>query len=201
MQIGDKGYYTIKETDTLLHKISPRKHVTPDIIQLKAKENILVIGTSADGIHVTRRGSVKQAAAKDVKEQNEKNKKDNNNKENCETNEGDTKVNGNIDKEDKGPEGDDEFEDMEDSGSDSSSENENDSGPGSPAAQRRLRINQYGKVRALRKARGKKSKKKAHHMERTVKPGEKVPIEIWYTFSTCNIMWQVCYHIVVRLND
>lgn len=60
LQIGDKGYYTIKESDILLHKISPRKHITPDIVELKAKENVIVIGTSADGIHVKQRGSEKK---------------------------------------------------------------------------------------------------------------------------------------------
>lgn len=200
MQIGDKGYYTIKESDILLHKISPRKHITPDIVELKAKENVIVIGTSADGIHVKQRGSDKTKCEKDKtkceKEKNAKNSADGGKEV---TDGPDEKVDLNIEEsnkeniiDEKGTAADDEFEDLEDDGSDTGSESDSvKSGPGSPALRKKNRKRTSVLSHGFKRVRGKKAKKRAHHTEREVKPGDRVPIEIWYTFSTCSVMWQV----------
>lgn len=92
----------------------------------------------------------------------------------------------------KGTVADDEFEDLEDDGSDTGSESDSvKSGPGSPVLRKKNRKRTSVLSHGFKRVRGKKAKKRAHHTEKVVKPGDRVPIEIWYTFSTCSVMWQV----------
>lgn len=189
-QIGDKGFYTVKESDTVLHNISPRKHITPDVLELQAKENVIVLGTSADGIVVKQRGvserKIESANSQDNNEQDSVTNKESNDATVANSHEN------NPNDDDGGDVADDEFQDVEDDESDSGSEGASlPSGAGSPTPNRKVRkrpcLSGYG----IRRMRGKKARKRAHQHDREVKPGLKVPVEIAYTFSKCDVMWQV----------
>jgi len=44
---------------------------------------------------------------------------------------------------------------------------------------------------SLKKKEIRRKRKKKKRVEREVKPGDTVAVEIWYTFSRCDVMWQV----------
>ncbi|XP_052766906.1 (E3-independent) E2 ubiquitin-conjugating enzyme UBE2O-like [Mya arenaria] len=204
-QIGDKAYYTVKENDTILHKMSPRKHVTPDIIEIKAKENVIVLGTKSDTIIVKQRG-VENRASDSANNQSKGNLKDSLVRKDA-ANEMLDIPNGDIgngavedteavqNTNDDGANADDEFEDVEDKGSESEGEESDassaNSSHGSLVPRKRK---PHGLSRSMCHGRIKKEKRmkkvKKKKVEREVKPGDKVAVEIWYTFSTCDVMWQ-----------
>ncbi|KAL4240344.1 E2/E3 hybrid ubiquitin-protein ligase ube2o [Mactra antiquata] len=192
-QIGDKGFYVVKENDVVLHNISPRKHITPDILELQAKENVIVLGTSADGIVVKQRG-VSERKAENVSKTVSQEPDNHENQQNGEVSVADSDKNEDIVKDidaddDDGDIADDEFQDVEDDGSDSDSDTASiPSGAGSPAPNRRVRKRPC--LHGVHRLKGKRARKKARQREREVKPGNKVPVEIAYTFSTCDVMWQ-----------
>ncbi|WAQ97250.1 UBE2O-like protein [Mya arenaria] len=204
-QIGDKAYYTVKENDTILHKMSPRKHVTPDIIEIKAKENVIVLGTKSDTIIVKQRG-VENRASDSANNKSKGNLKDSLVRKDA-ANEMLDIPNGDIgngavedteavqNTNDDGANADDEFEDVEDEGSESEGEESDassaNSSHGSLVPRKRK---PHGLSRSMCHGRIKKEKRmkkvKKKKVEREVKPGDKVAVEIWYTFSTCDVMWQ-----------
>ena len=188
-QIGDKGYYVVKETDTMLRNMSPRQHYTPDIIQKMSKDNITVIGTGKDGLVVAFKGTEKEDG-----KTNEASKVPVENGLDNATAEGSCIVDN-----DEENDGDDEFEDGDgvDGGSDNSSDHSG--GNSSPVMRRKTRKRPCLKgLKSLRKMRGKQAKKKLKPPERVVNPGDKVPVEIWYTFSSCDVMWQVMIFILLQ---
>ena len=184
-QIGDKGYYIVKETDTVLKGMSPRQHYTPDVIQKMTNENnITIIGTRKDGFVIAKKESNKSSEASNgpVVE----------NGTEAYAGAESRIVDNNVDDND----GDDESEDDEDDndGSDEDKNNSaNNASHSSPAINRnRNRKRAFLKSgKSLKKLRGRLPKKKLKMPERTINPGDKVPIEIFYTFSSCRVMWQV----------
>jgi len=117
--------------------MSPRKHITPDIVEIQAKENVIVLGTKANTIVVKQRG-VEKRQCETLKENNDPVYQ---NGETCDHNQSDQMLedtvcqNGDIEMvakevvgEDAGNCGmdggvaDDEFEDEEDGVSDSEGE-------------------------------------------------------------------------------
>lgn len=182
LQIGDQAYYTVQDSDTILHKMSPRNNVTPDVIELAAKENVIVLGTRPDGFIVKQRGVEKRVGEKDISKINKAQGVEEG-KDNCDTN--------GKENSDDGDSADDEYEDVEDEFSDkeeSDGESSSHSRHDSPNPRQKKRISSYHK----RKNNTKKGRKgKSRRAEREVKPGERVPVEIWYTFTYCDIMWQV----------
>ena len=182
-QIGDKGYYVVKETDTVLKGLSPRQHYTPDVIQKMTNENnITIIGTRKDGFVIAKKEINKSSEASNGPVEN-----------GTEAYAGaESRIVDNVDDND----GDDESEDDEDDndGSDEDKNNSaNNASHSSPAINRnRNRKRAFLKSgKSLKKLRGRLPKKKLKMPERTINPGDKVPIEIFYTFSSCRVMWQV----------
>ena len=184
-QIGDKGYYIVKETDTVLKGMSPRQHYTPDVIQkLTSDNNITIIGTRKDGFVIAKKEAKKLSEASNGPVEN-----------GVETNAGAESqiVDNNVDDND----GDDESEDVDDDDDEDGNEEDrnnsaNNGSHGSPAVRNRNRKRAFLKSgKSLKKLRGRLPKKKLKLPERVLNPGDKVPIEIFYTFSSCRVMWQV----------
>ena len=189
-QLGDKGYYSVKETDTVLRGMSPRQHYTPDIIQKLTSDNISVIGTRKDGYVIATKGMSKddnklaEASNGPVENGIEANSR------------AESQIIDNVDDND----GDDELEDVDDDDDDDDEDDKNNSANtgshGSPAIRSRNRKRAFLKSgKSLKKLRGRMPKKKLKLPERIVNPGDKVPVEIFYTFSTCRVMWQVIAEI------
>lgn len=150
MQIGDKGYYVVKDLDTVLHKMSPRKHMTPDIIELAAKENVLVLGTRSDGLVVKQRGVEKRRTEKPLTQVDSAENGDNP-RENCDNCDKELSDTSDVTKDDADS-ADDEYEDVEDEVSDRDEEESDDgssahSGHDSPTLRRRKTKTSYLKGR------------------------------------------------------
>ena len=184
-QIGDKGYYIVKETDTILRSMSPRQHYTPDIVQKMSSDNITVIGTNKDGFVIARRGT--------DKEESKKSEASNGPVENG-TESGATKDSQVVDNNADENDGDDEFDgDIEEEGDDNDDSNvTHTSSHGSHVVRNKNRKRSFLKsLKSSKKLRSRQPKKKLKLPEKIVNPGDKIPVEIWYTFSTCGVMWQV----------
>ena len=202
-QIGDKGYYVVKETDTVLKNMSPRQHYTPDIVQKRSKDNITVIGTSKGGLVL----AVKDKGNDEGNKENEapvQNGIDNEQEIGATDKENMVPVENGLDNaesnasyivdNDEENYGDDEFEDVDVDGGDSDNSSNNAGGVSSPAGRRKMRKRSNLKcLKTLKRSRGKQARKKLKPPERVVKAGDKVPVEIWYTFSSCGVVWQVTF--------
>lgn len=186
-QLGDKGYYVVKETDTVLRSASPRQHYTPDIIQKMSSDNLTVIGTCKDGFVIARRGKEKEDTEKnEASNESVKNEDDSIPEKESLIVDNATEENDGDDELDEGDDDDEDHDDhtennLEHSGSHSSQ---------SFRTRNRKRVFLKG-GKTLKKLRGRQPKKRLKLPERMVNPGDKVPVEIWYTFSTCRVMWQV----------
>ena len=187
LQIGDKAYYTVKDSDAVLHKMSPHKHVTPDIVELTAKDNVIVIGTKSDTLVVKKRGVEKIEGESNTGTPDKGDNPKTFDKDNSEKDSDTEKA------EDES--GDDEFEDVEGELSDKEESDREDcdspvrqSGPTPKTCKKSENYHPSCKKKGSRRKGRKRNTKKT---EREVKPGDKVPVEICYTFSCCDIMWQV----------
>ncbi|XP_052265648.1 (E3-independent) E2 ubiquitin-conjugating enzyme-like isoform X2 [Dreissena polymorpha] len=183
VQIGDKAYYKVKETDTILFKIPPKKHITPDILEIVAKENVIIIGTRENGLIVKQRGLKKRASQ-------ETGQRVGDNAEN--DGKAIDEINGKNDEV-----ADDEYEEVE-SGEESSEDSELDgtslrgqTGHNTSATRgrrRNPRAHGHLKTRSRRIKAKDAMKMKKKKME--VQPDDVVPVEVCYTFSRCDVMWQ-----------
>ncbi|GAB1603350.1 (E3-independent) E2 ubiquitin-conjugating enzyme UBE2O-like [Argonauta hians] len=177
IQIGDKCYYTIKERDEILNS-QPKSHNPPDTLNGKDSNKNLVNGYMqscarklAKEVHVNISESDSPSSADDQ----------------CVPEMPDVGVTS-IDE----VENLDEYEEVDD-------EDESDKASASghsntsSSSLRRKRSAQHGpalKTRLMKRVRGRKARQKLILPERVLKAGEKVPVEVCYTFSLVNVVWQ-----------
>ena len=180
-QIGDKGYYTIKDTDALVPNLSPRRYATPDILGKIIKENGVILGANSNGLVVLRQDSLDSNKSSEISD-----------KGNCDTAScdgsnihvnGDTDITNGTEFTDK-PEG---VEDESDNVSDLSDTDHSQVVTSEHKAS--TKKSSLMRIKKKRRAIQAKKKHKKHQLEH--KPGDTVPVEIFYTFSKCDIMWQV----------
>ncbi|KAL5018693.1 hypothetical protein ScPMuIL_004415 [Solemya velum] len=165
LQIGDKGFYVIKDTD-FLSDISPKQYCPPYQSQ-----------------NPSGAGEANQlSGSKDLKNNPEndtelvKTDSSENTPNNC-------KENGDLD------ESSDDYEDVEtDEHSDAGSINSDHSSLDGTHKKRQNRKGPILQTRLRKKFKGKGTKKPI--VPKLFNPNEKVPVEIYYTFSKISVMWQ-----------
>ncbi|CAI9728364.1 Hypothetical predicted protein [Octopus vulgaris] len=177
IQIGDKCYYTITESDVVL-KSQPKYHNPPDLQNGgDACKNSLVNGFTPNNMK----------KIKDRSHENESTVTPDANDQ-CVPEVIDNVCVTSID-EIENLEEYEELEDEEESDKASASGQSN----ASSSSLRRKRAFQHGpalKTRLMKRVRGRKARQKLILPERELKPGEKIPVEVCYTFSLVNVVWQ-----------
>lgn len=185
IQIGDKAYYIIKDTDIILDQ-QPKHHT---------RQNVSNGGQACTGLTNgftdARNGSkatggeeeedscingTEMAAGKDQDEKKPGNSQ--------------SKVITNIEE----IENLEEYEELDDDDeSDQASATSGHSNASSSSLRRKKPAHRGPtlKTQLMKKVRGRKARQKMILPERELKSGEKVPVEVCYTFSRVNVMWQV----------
>ncbi|ESP03792.1 hypothetical protein LOTGIDRAFT_156353 [Lottia gigantea] len=162
VQIGDRAYYVIQDTDTI-ETHPPKKQVVPEIISK--------LGTKTEGL---------------VKVKTEKKKSKDSKGGGDGVNE-----NGNDDNtDDDDYDDDDEYEDDDSDESDAGSVNSGSSQGSASGKKKKGRKKPSLQLKMLRGRRGRRPRMKFNLPERKLTAGEKVPVEICYTVSKANVMWQ-----------
>ncbi|KAJ8300817.1 hypothetical protein KUTeg_022336 [Tegillarca granosa] len=226
-QIGDKGFYIIKESDILL-ETPPKKSYIPDIVTHRQGDNQSCSSKIVSKVRSPRRNNSDQISENEVNITEDMTKLENNIDKNL-------KLNGDIDSKndpmdvdenlsengnqstfgteslngccrtpDSPPdvslnksEEDEEFEDIdEDSDKESNCSSASSySGHADPSNKRRKSNKKGGpalKTKQMKKIKGRKSTKYFKFEEKKLecKPGDKVAVEIAYTYSTACVLWQ-----------
>ena len=199
VQIGDKDFYTIRENDVILDVPQGKKNALHYALE-KNK-------TNAQNTSTKDLNAINNAA-------NEENSK------NADEAVASDKVSpdGSEEKSDtkaqtpespvKTAEGDDsDYEDEEDSASDAeSTASAKSNTSNSSASKTKIIVKKTGvgssslQSKLMRKKKYKKQRRKVKKTPKQFKPGDRVAVEIVYTFSTIDVMWQVCMNNICFYN-
>lgn len=187
IQIGDKCYYTIKESNVVLNS-QPKYHNPPNLPNGgDACKNNLVNGFTPNSMKKAKDGNHvnESTVTPDANDQ-------------CVPDVSDNVCVTSIE-EIENLEEYEELEDEEESDKASASGHSN----ASSSSLRRKRAFQHGpalKTRLMKRVRGRKARQKLILPERELKPGEKIPVEVCYTFSLVNVVWQVISFVLFLYN-
>ncbi|KAK3607162.1 hypothetical protein CHS0354_004422 [Potamilus streckersoni] len=164
VQIGDKVIYTVKETDEL-SKVKPGKNLPPDVLQTAACTVIKAKSKSSSKSNIRAKLKVDESLETQSTAYDDF----------CEdANQSDEA---------------DLYEDIDEYDSDDSLSH---SGTKSPFVQRKTSRRKRGhfSTKNMKKVKGKKAKKKYKPVDKIIKPGDKVAVDICYTFTTATVVWQ-----------
>ncbi|KAL3877586.1 hypothetical protein ACJMK2_035282 [Sinanodonta woodiana] len=180
VQIGDKVFYTVKETDELC-KVEPRKSLPPDVLQTAA----------CAPLEAKTKSSSKSNSKTKLKVDESSETQSNVKNDSCEdVSEGVSEdVSEGVSEDVSQPDEADQYEDIDELDSD---DNVSHSGTKSPFIQRKTSRRKRGhfSTKNMKKVKGKKAKKKSKPVDKVIKPGDKVAVEICYTFTTATVVWQ-----------
>ncbi|XP_048248264.1 (E3-independent) E2 ubiquitin-conjugating enzyme-like [Haliotis rufescens] len=175
VQIGDKAYYTIKDTDTLETSPPKRMFVPPVISKMSPKE---VDECCTEKVFKAKSGdaeksedSVDKAEEADPAAEQEA---------------VEPVTNGEV------TENDEDYEDVvDDDGSDAGSQASGHSNSASGAKKKKTsRKGPHLATKSLKKVRGRRAKQKLLLPQRVVNIGDKVAVEICYTYTMASVVWQ-----------
>ncbi|XP_050394975.2 (E3-independent) E2 ubiquitin-conjugating enzyme UBE2O [Patella vulgata] len=164
VQIGDRAYYVIKECDKI-ETTPPKESVVPDGL---TKLGDQISETLKDKEHVENGENKTEGSLLDAV------------------------LNG-VDGEDGGDDGDDEYEDIDEESDDSDASSvHSGSSHGSSAGRKKKKSRKKPtlQLKMMKKNKGRRPRMKFNLPERSLAVGEKVPVEICYTLSKANVMWQ-----------
>ena len=191
VQIGDKDFYTVQENDIIVDLPQGKKnaiHHILDKLKLNAQNITTKDSNSAnknskeDSSRSREEGVSSDKVSSDASEEKSEN--------NTVTPESPVKT---VDGDDS------DYEDEEDSASDAeSTASAKSNTSNSSASKTKIIVKKTGtgvtslQNKLMRKKKYKKQRRKVKKTPKQYKPGERVAVEIIYTFSTIDVMWQVC---------